>query len=46
MFILDLKNKRIVKNLLVAHGMRSGINIADDFSNKRHSNKRGFKTSP
>ena len=39
LFILDLKNKKIVKKTLVAHGMRSGLNIAEEFSNKRHSNK-------
>lgn len=39
LFILDLKNKRIIKNTLVAHGMRSGVNIAESFSNNRHSNK-------
>ncbi|NOQ26527.1 MAG: hypothetical protein GQ564_14305 [Bacteroidales bacterium] len=39
LFILDLKNQRIIKNTLVAHGMRSGVNIAESFSNKRHSNK-------
>jgi hypothetical protein len=39
LFILDLKNKRIIKNTLVAHGMRSGVDIAESFSNSRHSNK-------
>ena len=39
LFILDLKNRAIIKNTFVAHGMRSGVNIAESFSNKRHSNK-------
>ena len=39
LFILDLKNQEIVKNTLVAHGKNSGVNIAEYFSNKRHSNK-------
>jgi hypothetical protein len=38
-FILDLKNKKLVKNTLVAHGMQSGVNIAEFFSNRRLSNK-------
>lgn len=38
-FILDLKNCKIVKNTLVAHGMNSGVNTAESFSNNRHSNK-------
>ena len=39
LFILDLKNKEIVKNTLVAHGMNSGVIEATYFSNKRNSNK-------
>lgn len=39
LFILDLKNHRIIKNTLVAHGMCSGVNVAESFSNNRHSNK-------
>jgi hypothetical protein len=39
MYILDVKNYKIVKNTLVAHGMLSGLNMAESFSNKRHSNK-------
>lgn len=39
LFILDLKNQKIVKNTLVAHGKNSGVNIAESFSNKRHSRK-------
>lgn len=39
LFILDLKNEKIVKNTLVAHGMKSGVYIAESFSNKRLSNK-------
>lgn len=38
-FILDLKNKMIVKSNLVAHGMQSGVLLAESFSNKRFSNK-------
>ncbi|MCK5029512.1 MAG: murein L,D-transpeptidase catalytic domain family protein [Bacteroidales bacterium] len=39
LFVLDLKNQKIVKNTLVAHGKNSGVNIAESFSNKRHSRK-------
>lgn len=39
LFILDLKNHAIIRNILVAHGMRSGVQIAESFSNNRHSNK-------
>ncbi|MBI9055196.1 MAG: murein L,D-transpeptidase catalytic domain family protein [Bacteroidales bacterium] len=39
LFILDLKNERIVKNTLVAHGMNSGVELAQSFSNKRLSYK-------
>lgn len=39
LFILDLKNHEIVKIALVAHGTNSGVNIAESFSNKRHSKK-------
>ncbi|MDA3953133.1 MAG: murein L,D-transpeptidase catalytic domain family protein [Bacteroidales bacterium] len=39
LFILDLKNQKILKKTFVAHGMLSGVNIAESFSNKRHSNK-------
>lgn len=38
-FVLDIKNKQVIKNTWVAHGMKSGENIADSFSNRRHSNK-------
>lgn len=38
-FILNIKNKKIIKNTLVAHGMRSGVNAAESFSNRRHSHK-------
>lgn len=37
LFVLDLKNKRILHNSLVAHGMNSGANIATKFSNKSGS---------
>ena len=39
LFILDLKNKEIIKNTLVAHGKKSGFYIAESFSNKKSSNK-------
>jgi hypothetical protein len=39
LFILDLKNKKLIKNALVAHGMQSGVDIAESFSNRRMSNK-------
>ncbi len=38
-FIVDLKNKKIIKNTWVAHGMKSGANTAEYFSNRKHSNK-------
>lgn len=38
-FILDLKNKQVVKNTLVAHGMQSGVETAETFSNRRLSYK-------
>lgn len=39
LYILDLKNQQVIKNTWVAHGKRSGVDIAEDFSNNRHSNK-------
>jgi len=39
LFILDMKNEKVIKNTLVAHGMNSGNNMAESFSNKQHSNK-------
>lgn len=38
-FVLDLKNLKVIKNSLVAHGMNSGENKAESFSNNRHSNQ-------
>lgn len=38
-FILDIKNKRIIKNTLVAHGKNSGIQTAELFSNRINSNQ-------
>ncbi|OFX90102.1 MAG: hypothetical protein A2W99_17415 [Bacteroidetes bacterium GWF2_33_16] len=39
LFILDLRNERIVKNTLVAHGMNTGGQDAESFSNEMDSNK-------
>jgi len=39
LYILDLKNKIIVKNTFVAHGMNSGVQLAESFSNNRLSYK-------
>ncbi|MCG8410925.1 MAG: murein L,D-transpeptidase catalytic domain family protein [Bacteroidales bacterium] len=38
-YIIDLKNEKILKRTLVAHGIRSGSNQAKLFSNKNRSNK-------
>jgi len=38
-FILDVKNKQVIKNTWVAHGIQSGENLAESFSNKHSSNK-------
>lgn len=38
-FILDLKNEKIIKNTLVAHGMNTGEQNAESFSNELNSNK-------
>lgn len=38
-FILDLKNQKILKQTLVSHGRNSGLDVADSFSNKKHSKK-------
>ena len=38
-YLLDLKNHKVIKNSLVAHGKNSGVHVAESFSNKRHSNK-------
>jgi len=44
MFVIDLKNKKLVKNLFVAHGKKSGGNYATSFSNtpKSHQSSLGF----
>jgi len=38
-FVCDVKNKQIIKNTWVAHGIQSGESIAESFSNKHSSNK-------
>ncbi len=39
LFILDLKNEKVVKNTLVAHGMNTGDQNAESFSNEINSKK-------
>lgn len=39
LFVLDLKNKKVLYSSLVAHGKRSGENYATSFSNKNGSHK-------
>jgi hypothetical protein len=39
LFILDLKNEKVIKNTLVAHGMNTGEQNAEFFSNDFDSNK-------
>jgi hypothetical protein len=38
-YLLDLRNQRVVKNTLVAHGKNSGMLTAESFSNTIHSNQ-------
>ena len=38
-YLLDLRNQRVVKNTLVAHGKYSGMLTAESFSNTIHSNQ-------
>ena len=38
-FIIDIKNNKVIKNTLVAHGMQSGNVFAESFSNSRLSYK-------
>lgn len=38
-FIIDIKNGKLLKKTLVAHGKNSGLVFAEAFSNMRHSNK-------
>ncbi len=38
-FIIDIKNKRLVKSTYVAHGVNSGIQTPESFSNEPNSNK-------
>ena len=39
LFVLDLKNSKVLFNTYVAHGMQSGKEYANQFSNKPESNK-------
>jgi hypothetical protein len=39
LYILDIENQKILFNTLVAHGRKSGLHYATDFSNKPESNK-------
>ena len=39
LFVIDLKNYKILFNTYVAHGMQSGKEFANQFSNKPESNK-------
>lgn len=43
-FIIDLKNTRLLKNTLVAHGKNSGVYIASNFSNMPKSHKSSLGT--
>lgn len=38
-YVLDLKNLKIIKNTWVAHGMESGVDVAESFSNIKNSYK-------
>ena len=39
LFILDLKNQKLVHHTLVAHGKNTGLNVASSFSNRKGSNQ-------
>ena len=39
LWIVDMKENKILKNKLVAHGKNSGFDIPNSFSNTRHSNQ-------
>ena len=39
LFVIDLKNSKVLFNTYVAHGMQSGKEFANQFSNKIESNK-------
>lgn len=39
LYIIDLKNRHVVKSTLVAHGMNSGLQNAESFSNALNSKK-------
>ncbi len=38
LFVLDIKNNKLLLNLYVAHGKNTGINYAESFSNRKGSN--------
>lgn len=44
MYIIDLKRRNLAHQILVAHGKKSGVNFATDFSNipKSHQSSLGF----
>lgn len=39
LWIIDMKENKVINNKLVAHGKNSGFDIPTDFGNTRHSNK-------
>lgn len=39
MFVIDLKNRKLLERTLVAHGRESGLIVAENFSNRMHSNQ-------
>lgn len=39
LYVIDLKNGKLLYNTFVSHGKNSGVEYASDFSNSQHSNK-------
>ncbi len=37
LYLIDMENRRLVTNTFVAHGKRSGVDMATNFSNRMHS---------